>query len=522
MAVGESMKLVYNDWRVIAFSAKIWYHTPEAENIKSSLKGANMAGPRSGSSGGRSAAIASGRGGSFSLGVKGLAIIGRGVEGGSSAPIQARLFATERGSKFKAFLNSAKGSDVRNETPTPIYQPFTITEIASLKASASRPVESPVTTEAPTKITPFPRLRVAPAKDIFSTKNTSKGEIRFFPAVKPAENSQVTKSEPLKLQAERGAGVKIVTTPERTGLTPFEQIAVLSKIQANLKFIRSLRSQPHPRVGLNAEAETVTYQTSQPAVETSTTAQSQSMPENNSRPNQGIGVPPRIEGSGSFKKSRGRFVLEPVKFIVDETANNARVEALLLAQKRLEAKNQDQSFSNEAVVQESGISYEEKFGSNALRKAGIRRLDGTQPRTGRDVAAVLGRLNREKLKRIIYDHTAIDYGEGRAVGKKAIYEVSTLPEEQAPSVDLEKTLPVKASVVTIESAKRVTTLRAGQAVEESKQINEVVKDLAFEATGRNLDVVGSVLDRVLYINNVISFNPPGRIEAEERNKLLAS
>lgn len=315
------------------------------------------------------------------------------------------------------------------------------------------------------------------------------------------ETSEPRKARSVEIQKPRAE----IKTPEKTSIpSSLEQHVHALRLRARLASARAVK--PQIRTAAIPETQTVSQAPIQKSTESAVLTSTQVMPKTETGIKKATDrlVSPRASEAISRKRKKRAF-LRPLKLIVDEEANRARVNALVAARDRLRFRNPGQETSNEIVVNESGVSYQKQFGSNILRKAGIERLDGTQPRTGRDITAIKGELTTEKITGIVVNHTAVDEGDnGREVSGNQYDEVIRLPEELAPPVDPVQVLPRKKETSSNENVRITSNSLVNVTLEEkiSSENLEVNEAIAPEVFGSNLNFAESILDRWAHNSDV--------------------
>lgn len=365
-----------------------------------------------------------------------------------------------------------RGSDLRTSTPTFRFEPLRARQLNELRA---RGEQRSKIQEVKYNVTQIPIERPSKAPEIFRSQTRG---VLFFPnIVRPVE----------------------IRTPEKTSIPiPLEQHIHALRLRARLASARVVR----PQIRTVAIPETRPISQTQASIQKSTESavltSTQVMPKTETGIKKATHrlVSPRA--SETISRNRKKTFLRPLKLIVDEEANRTRVNALVAARDRLRFSNPGQEVNNEIVVNESGVPYQKQFGSNILRKAGIDRLDGTQPRTGRDITAIKGELTTEKITAIVVNHTGVDEGDnGTEITSGQYDEVIRLPEELTPSIDPVQVLPHKKETNLNETVQITSNSPVNIILEEkiSSENPEVIETTASEVTGRTPNFAESLLDR---------------------------
>ncbi len=479
-----------------------------------------MAGPRSGSSGGRSitAAIASTpRGGSNLLAGKGGPVRVGGVENPGFSSV---VFSNPRGEAFSSFLKSVKGND-GGAAPLFPFRPLTPVQTKAIRESVR--IESP-SVDAPAN-------PVVPVQTKAEIRATRPSNILFFPihnleqsrvAVKSetpkAESGQAPEVRPVLVEMQgKGSqgvvGVEIRSTPtkfpERSVL---EQQLLLSRAMRSFARTRVLpRGQAIPMVNSEPQVEVKAGRATLPGTGAENLTQTRT--EVLQRPSAEILTGLRNINSALARSRRQLISYEQEKAVIDEKTNKLRVDALITARDRLRSLGKEDS--RLAIVSEAGISYLRDY-----RSPIVERFDGTQLRIAKDILAGKDKdeLTNEKILAGVLRHPALKRDRhGVAATSEQIYEVITDPERPFIVQDKIELLPITKSTKNTETGKLIKEDSVQASRTQAVSISETVEEVATNemAVERNLNPVQLFVDNVLYIKSAFQ-SRTNIMEAEER------
>lgn len=319
------------------------------------------------------------------------------------------------------------------------------------------------------------RFKPEPAAktEIPEVKNVNVGLVSVAPDIHTLEPkvesvSEVRPGTIISVKSERVEFVSPlrvgdINLPTQRTLSPIEQAAIRMRVENLRARLRRPTSQAIPMVLEKAE----TAIQPQPASEFVVVKNKQVLPESKTKSEQTNASSIKTRNSLATKREIVKITQE--KAVVDYKVNRLRISVLIATRDRIRALGKGDL--RDEIVKESGINESRELRSSILEFADLRRRDGTQPGTGKEISLNSGELTNDEIKKTVFNHTAVKIGEGEEVGRKELYEVMTPPDEPHAVFDEEQVLPKKKEFIEERAVDPVTVSQEFEAV-----IDKSIKD----------------------------------------------